>query len=1737
MNRFTKLYWLLIAIIVATIFSAIAYYFFKTEANEIRDEKFAYLAAIADLKTDEISNWYVERLSEVHFFPKVGKVIKSTAFLLGNTNENESKKFLDETLRPIQQRHEYNNIFITDIKHNILFSLNETYTSVDSTTAYYVDRSLVLDSVLFVDFYFDNYDAKIYLDIISPIKDNNGSQLGAIVFRFDPREYLYPLIQKWPTPSTTAECYILRNEGTHVRLLSDVKFKNNSALKLAISLKDTSYISVKGARGNKGILEGIDYRGVKVLASVKKIAGTDWFLVSKVDQDEIYEDLRYRGGSIVLITIIAFFLFGTVIMYLYKYRQSQIYKRLFLKEKELAETREEYKTTLYSIGDGIITTDELGRVKQMNVVAEELTGWKERNAIGKKLEEIFKIINEDNGQPVPNPVKRVLQEGSIIGLANHTLLINKDGKKIPISDSGSPIKNQANKIVGVIIVFRDQTEERAKEKEIYESNEKFSKIFQHSSDSITLTELATGKIIEVNDGFEQMFGYNRNEIIGTTTSDLNLWANPNDRKVIVEELKLNKHIKNYEATGNRKDGSKLTALISGEILTFNNVVHILFTMKDISERKHFEKNLAESEEKFRKAFITSPDSIVINRIYDGEYISVNQGFNAITGYTSEEVVGKNSVDIDIWETMADREAFYNMIKETGFVKNYEAKFRIKNGSVRIGSMSAAIIELNGEPHIISITRDITEQKLSDQNLKESEEKFRKAFLTSPDPIAINKFPTGEYVLVNQGFTDVTGYTTEEVIGKNYFDINLATDGFKERIKTLIMNEGTIKSEEVSFKTKYGDNRIGSISASLIELNGKPHLISMVRDITDQKIAVEKLRLSETNLKNSQKVALVGHYDLNVKSGEWTCSEMLDEIFGIDKNYAHDIEGWSNLLHPDDRQRISDHLLIEVIQNKNDFNKEYRIIRVNDKQIRWIHGLGKIEVDEYNNPDRMFGTIQDITEQKKAEEEKFKAKVHFQKIIENASDGIVLISAEGKFKYVSPSAKRIFNHPLDKRVEQEPHELTHPDDLPFVIETLNEIVKDPSKIQTIEYRFRDYNGEYIWIESTFNNLLNEPSVESIVINFRDVSFRKKAEKELLEKFKLEEQISKIARTAPGGLCTFKLSPDGIVSMPFVSNAWCELYALSQEDVALDASIIFSRMHPDDVNHVDETIKKSATTMDDWRDEFRIVNPVRGIIWVEGHSTPSKEDDGSLLWHGFITDITARKNAEERLRTLSRAVEQSPAIIVITDTNGDIEFVNPKFTEVTGYTLNEVLGRNPRILKSGNTSRDEYKTLWKTISDGKEWRGEFLNKKKNGELYWESAYISPILNESGKIINYIALKEDINERKKLIADLIEAKEKAEEMNRIKAYFFANMSHELRTPFVGIVGFSELLAESLSNPDEKEMAEQILKSSKRLTDTLNKILNVTRLEFDKIELRIREVNIIDLVNQLVTLFSKSAQNKNLELRTSFGKDKIVIKTDGRLLEEILSNLINNAIKYTHSGYIEVNADLKIENNTDVILIQVKDTGVGIPKNKQEIIWQEFRQVSEGMNRSFEGTGLGLTIIKKYVETLKGTISLDSEIGKGSTFIIIIPVQKIEEVKAQSSDANPGKQNLIKEFPKNNKPKILYVEDDVIALSYVDKVLRVFYQVDTAYNANTALDLVNKNNYEAMLLDINLGKGIDGVELMQLIRKNEKYKKVPIVAVTAYAAESDRLEFLAKGFSHYLSKPFTSVDLRGLLSKIFNA
>jgi len=381
-------------------------------------------------------------------------------------------------------------------------------------------------------------------------------------------------------------------------------------------------------------------------------------------------------------------------------------------------------------------------------------------------------------------------------------------------------------------------------------------------------------------------------------------------------------------------------------------------------------------------------------------------------------------------------------------------------------------------------------------------------------------------------------------------------------------------------------------------------------------------------------------------------------------------------------------------------------------------------------------------------------------------------------------------------------------------------------------------------------------------------------------------------------------------------------------------------------------------------------------------------------------------EDELRKISHAVEQSPASIVITDIDGSIVYCNPKVCELTGYSIGELLGKNPRIFQSGKTPKETYKNLWDTLTSVREWRGELLNKKKNGELYWESVSISPIHDADNKIINFMAVKEDVTERKRMIERLVEVKKQAEESDRLKSAFLANLSHEIRTPMNGILGFSSLLKEpNLTGKDQQKYIAIIEQSGHRMLNTINELIDISRIESGQMKVLISETNINKQIESIYSFFKPVVEGKGMKFsfKNKLSDKAASIRTDSQKLNTILSTLVDNAIKYSEKGSIA----LGYEKKGRYIEFFVKDTGIGISQEQKEIIFESFRQGSESLTRNYEGSGLGLAISKAYVEMLHGKIWFKSDrdsksegnlpAGKsgGSTFYFTIPYNAVMKEK----------------------------------------------------------------------------------------------------------------------------------------------
>lgn len=376
----------------------------------------------------------------------------------------------------------------------------------------------------------------------------------------------------------------------------------------------------------------------------------------------------------------------------------------------------------------------------------------------------------------------------------------------------------------------------------------------------------------------------------------------------------------------------------------------------------------------------------------------------------------------------------------------------------------------------------------------------------------------------------------------------------------------------------------------------------------------------------------------------------------------------------------------------------------------------------------------------------------------------------------------------------------------------------------------------------------------------------------------------------------------------------------------------------------------------------------------------------------------KNASLELRKLFNAIEQSGESIVITDISGSIQYVNPVFTRKTGYSREETIGNNPRILQSGLTPMAVYEELWETILSGRPWKGTLINKKRSGELYYEDATIAPVVDEQGKITSFVAVKADVTDRilaeKELRSkndELALAKEAAEAGSRAKSDFLANMSHELRTPLNAIIGFSDIMINGQTGPltdEQDEFVHDIGNSGKHLLTLINDILDLSKVEAGKMELELGEFWVQDLIERCLVMFKEKSMKHGIHVDYTVEESVGIITADEMKIKQVLVNLLSNAFKHTSDGgSVRVGARMVRSPGADSVEISIADTGPGISETDILRLFQPFQQLDATFSKKIKGTGLGLNLCKKFVELHGGRIWVESEVGKGSTFLFVVP------------------------------------------------------------------------------------------------------------------------------------------------------
>jgi PAS domain S-box-containing protein len=829
-------------ILICTFFILVAsfvfggYVFYVTQSQAIHERKINELHSISKVKVDQIVQWRRERISDA-------QIISSDPLLfeyLYSPQNISVKSRLHQRLNQIIHLVGYQNAAISTENGKLLISTDPNLSELDDTTLQAVTRSSLSNETIIGDFYINSRTESVSLDIASPVIDSENSIKAVIILQIDPKDFLYPQIQSWPVFSETAETLLVEKSGGDVVFLNPLRYDPAVPLSLRIPLTSTEVPAVQAALGVTGQFEGKDYRGINVLAEITRISDSPWFMIAKVDQEDLLSEIKGLESTVLLFVILSILMTGILGIFAFNYRQRSLYKNLFQSEHEKRKAQEEIQTTLYSIGDGVITTDQKGLVTRLNPVAETLTGWNEIDAKGQPLSRIFHIVDEYTQKDVENPVERVLREGLIVGLANHTQLISRNGINYPIADSGAPIKGEDGTINGVVLVFRDQTGER----EIQRDRALLNYTISNSLDEIYLFDAKSLHYRFVSSGAMRNLGYEMDRLRSMTPIDIDLQFTLESYQRQIAPLvqhKLPSLV--FETLHRRANGSSYPVETHLQLFEFNDEMLFLETAMDITKKKENEEILRTNESRLENAQAMAH---VGNWEIDLKRMTIWGSDEAFRIYGLEN--RDHIMDFDdalSYSIPGDREkllAALDVVKQGG---RYELEYRICRANDHVQRVIRSIgfleTEKSGDPiKIIGVIQDISEAFEAELSLRESEERYRSLFQNNYAAMLLINPEDGSIVDANPAACEFYGWKKEEFTQKSVAQINTLPEN---TVKENLQSAFTSQRNRFEFKHRKKDGQISDVEvfSGPIRLNGKILLYSIIHDITERTRIEEQVK--------------------------------------------------------------------------------------------------------------------------------------------------------------------------------------------------------------------------------------------------------------------------------------------------------------------------------------------------------------------------------------------------------------------------------------------------------------------------------------------------------------------------------------------------------------------------------------------------------------------------------------------------------------------------------------------------------------------------------------------------------------------------------------------------------------------------------------------------------------------------------------------------------------------------------
>lgn len=903
--------------------------------------------------------------------------------------------------------------------------------------------------------------------------------------------------------------------------------------------------------------------------------------------------------------------------------------------------------------------------------------------------------------------------------------------------------------------------------------------------------------------------------------------------------------------------------------------------------------------------------------------------------------------------------------------------------------------------------------------------------------------------------------------------------------------------------------------------GQPLLIfGSHQDITAKKQNELALAHADFIQSQAQKIAHFGSWHWNIKTGDLYWSDEVYRIFGLKpQEFPATYEAFLNTVHPDDRQMVIS-AVNSAVYDRVFYEINHRILYPNGHQ-RIVKEVGKVFYDENGQPDSMIGVVHDITESVKLQQSLIHEKELAQKYLEVAAVIMLVIDANQKVALINKKGCEVLGLESHEIIGKNWFDHFLP---PQDRDTLKEMF---NRFITKEAQLPEYHINSVLTKDGTERLIawhntyiegSDGQVISVLSSGEDIT----------EKKQQEVQYSLILKTAMDGFLIIDMQGRFLEA----NDAYVAMLGYSREE------LLSMRIADIEANETGDEIEAHiAKLMKQGRDRFETRHRTKDgrVIDVDVSTHYSNILGGRLFV--FVRDITERKRSEEQLKASEakfRAItEYANSGVALADASGHILYANKAFLDIVKYTEDEIIGMHFSKFTHTDSLAEEMKYYDEILAKKRDYyRMEKKYIIRTGQIVWVDLAVTAIRDKGGNVLRFVGIVIDITQRKLYEEELKQARILAESANKAKSEFLANMSHEIRTPLNVILGLGHLMKQTDLTHIQQDYLDKINTSARSLLGVINDILDFSKIEAGKLEIEHITFNLSELLEQIGNLAYVKAEQKGLEV-LFYISNAVPARLigDPTRLSQILTNLVNNAIKFTNEGHVMLSVEVaQIMPRQVLVEFVVSDTGIGIDEQKQSELFKPFSQADASTTRKYGGTGLGLSIVKKLVELLNGTVTLVSELGKGTAFTVTLPLG-IPEDEAVACKTPP-------EHLKN--ARVLVVDDNAISCQILKRILESFsFEVDVAFSGFEAIEAMKEKTskpYSIIVVDYLMPE-MDGIQTVQrLFDQTDMSSVKSIIMLTAFGKEDIRQKAYQSKINAFLTKPVQPSQLYNAILETFD-